>query len=355
MKNCLSFYHPLIFGLFLIFLSDCTKEKIPPTETNVIPLVNTTVVTNITPTSAITGGNIISNGGGTISDRGICWNSWPGIDPSINDNTISSGNGSGSFTTNLTGLTEHTPYWIQAFATNSVGTGYGGTHSFETPLASVDNGIVFNPDITYGIVTDIDGNVYKTVQVGTQTWMAENLKTTHYRNGDPIPDITDDSAWLNLTTGAYCWYNNDSATFKTYYGALYNWYAVTDTRNIAPAGWHIPSDSEWNTLSAFLGGESVAGGKLKEKGLTHWFGPNKGATNETGFTTLPGGSRQVINAGCGGVSVLYDGARSNLGSWWSASEEYGSALMWETYYFDSKLTRFNVDKKYGVSVRCVKD
>ena len=150
-----------------------------------------------------------------------------------------------------------------------------------------------------GTVTDIDGNTYQTVKIGDQWWMAENLKVTCYRNGDAIPNITDGTTWASLSTGAYCEYNNDINNVATY-GRLYNWYAVTDSRNIAPAGWHVPSDAEWKQLEMYLGmSQSEAdatgwrgtdeGGKLKEVGTMHWNSPNTGATNESGFTALPGG------------------------------------------------------------------
>ena len=142
--------------------------------------------------------------------------------------------------------------------------------------------------ISDGTVTNIDGNVYKTVKIGKQWWMAENLKTTRYRNGEEIINITDPIQWGALVIGAYCWYNNDISN-KGPYGALYNWNAVMDDRNLAPVGWHIPTDEEWTTLSTTLGGESVAGGKLKEAGFSHWNAPNTGATNESGFTVLPNG------------------------------------------------------------------
>lgn len=130
-----------------------------------------------------------------------------------------------------------------------------------------------------------------TVKIGKQTWMKKNLDVTRYRNGDPIPQVTDSVLWAALTTGAYCYFNNDSATYAATYGKLYNWYAVSDPRGLAPAGWHVPSDVEWTTLTLFLGGDSVAGGKLKETGLLHWRTPNRQATNTTGFTALPGGMR----------------------------------------------------------------
>ena len=147
-------------------------------------------------------------------------------------------------------------------------------------------------------VTDYDGNVYHTVEIGTQIWMVENLKTTHYRNGDPILHAPDDKLWYNVSyggdssshTGAYCNYDNDPANAEIY-GRLYNKEAVTDSRSVAPAGWHIPTAAEWKILQTYLGGASVSGGKLKEVGATHWASPNKGASNSSGFTGLPGGFR----------------------------------------------------------------
>src|ERR1035437_682216 len=151
---------------------------------------------------------------------------------------------------------------------------------------------VFNNNLTYGTMTDQDGNVYKTITIGTQTWMAENLRTIKYRDGTPIPNVTDNTTWTNLTTDAYCNYNNTtSADTIAIYGRLYNWYAATNSHNIAPIGWHVPTEAEWTTLIYYLGGYSVAGGKMKETGTTHWKTPNTGATNESGFTALPSGVR----------------------------------------------------------------
>ena len=195
-------------------------------------------------------------------------------------------------------------------------------------------------------VTDIDGNVYNTVTIGDQVWMAENLKVTHYRNGDAIPKVTDDSDWENLTSGAYCIYDNNDSNAVTY-GFLYNWYAVNDSRNIAPAGWHIPTDEEWQTLVDYLGGSVVAGGKLKETGITHWNSPNTGATNESGFSALPGGCR-------------YDGGYySEIGYYahfW-LSTEYGSYNAWHRVldYTYSEVYFGYYYKQGGFSVRCVRD
>lgn len=155
---------------------------------------------------------------------------------------------------------------------------------------------VFKSDITYGNMTDQDGNTYKTVTIGTQTWMAENLRTTKYRDGTAIPEVTDFTAWVNLSTGACCTYNNteDFDSIATF-GRLYNGYAVNNSKNIAPAGWHVPTLVEWNDLITELGGSGVAGGKMKEKGETHWIFGNAGATNESGFTSLPAGTRCILN------------------------------------------------------------
>ena len=196
-------------------------------------------------------------------------------------------------------------------------------------------------------VTDIDGNVYHTVTIGTQVWMVENLKTTHYKNGTAIPNVTDNGAWAALATGAYCDYGNMPSNSTTY-GRLYNWYAVNTSMSLlCPAGWHVPSDAEWTTLINYLGGEAIAGGILKEIGLTHWISPNTSATNETGFTALPGGSRD------------YDGTFGQLGSyahWWSYTVSDISKA-WNRYLIYNNSAAYRVDyyKHSGFSVRCIKD
>ncbi|PKK84270.1 MAG: hypothetical protein CVT49_04700 [candidate division Zixibacteria bacterium HGW-Zixibacteria-1] len=197
-------------------------------------------------------------------------------------------------------------------------------------------------------VMDIDGNMYSTIQIGSQCWMAENLKVTHYRNGDPIPNVTDDGVWAELATGAYCNYNNDEGNVATY-GRLYNWYAVDDSRNIAPEGWHVPTDAEWQTLVDYLGGETVAGGKMKEAGTSHWLSPNTDATNESGFSALPGGNRYYYG-GYGGVT--------GSGIFWSSTErEIADIAAWyRLLNFASSAVFRNAEyKKGGLSVRCVRD
>jgi len=185
-----------------------------------------------------------------------------------------------------------------------------------------------------------------TIQIGTQKWAKYNLDVAFYRNGDPIPQVTDATAWAGLTTGAWCYYNNDS-TKGTTYGKLYNWYAVNDPRGLAPTGWHIPSDVEWTTLSTTLGGTSAAGGKMKEAGTSHWTSPNIRGNNNSGFAGLPGGSR------------YNDGTFHNIegnGNWWSATQSITSDAWYRyLYYFYGDLGRGGSNKHYGFSVRCLRD
>ncbi|MBN2410806.1 Ig-like domain-containing protein [candidate division KSB1 bacterium] len=206
---------------------------------------------------------------------------------------------------------------------------------------------VVQDSLSTDIVTDIDGNVYQIIKIGDQWWMAENLKVTHYRNGDPIIKVTSNSVWTGLNSGAYCYYNNNSSTADIF-GALYNWFAVTDGRNIAPEGWHVPSDAEWQILTDYLGGASEAGGKMKETGTEYWNSPNSGATNESGFTALPGGFRSYLDG------VFYS-LRNNAHFW--SSTEYDNDASWrrKLFYNSTEVSQDYVNKLFGFSIRCVKD
>jgi uncharacterized protein (TIGR02145 family) len=200
-------------------------------------------------------------------------------------------------------------------------------------------------------VIDIDGNKYKTVIIGTQVWMAENLNVEHYRNGNVIPQIENDREWKKLTTGAWCYYENKTSNGTTY-GKLYNWYAVNDSRGLAPEGWHISKDAEWTTLTNFLGGKSIAGGKLKA--TTLWLSPNTGATNSSGFSAFPGSVRGNLG---------YWGDIGVDGYFWSAEEvnitpeDGGNNTAWFRFlgYDYSNVNRWYEDKRIGMSVRCVRD
>jgi uncharacterized protein (TIGR02145 family) len=196
-------------------------------------------------------------------------------------------------------------------------------------------------------VTDADGNSYATVSIGTQVWMASNLKTTKFRDGSAIPFVKDANSWLSIIPGnsACCWYN-DAETNKATYGALYNWFTV-NTGKLCPTGWHVPTDTEWTTLATYLGGGLIAGEKMKETGTSHWYSPNSG-TNSSGFTALPDGYRNYV------------GQFMHLGSdgfWWSSTES-STTYAWEReIFFNSRdlYRNSNNDKRNGYSVRCLRD
>ena len=304
-----------------------------------VPTLTTTIASDITRTAATSGGAIINDGGTKITARGVCWRTT--ANPTILNNKTIDGNGTGTYTSDLSLLTDYTTYYVRAYATNSIGTGYGNEISFKTL------GILFNPNLTYGTLTDIDGNTYKTITIGTQTWMAENLKTTKYRNGDPIANVKENATWAALTSGAYCWYKNDSVVNKSLYGALYNWYAVSDSRKIAPTGWHVPTTAEVTTLVTFLGGEGAAGGKVKEEGTIHFVVSNYLATNSSGFSALPGGLR--FNGG------VFDYV-TTAGYWWSSTEiSSTNSTTFSVASSNDDVYLFTNSKTDGLSVRCIKD
>ena len=206
------------------------------------------------------------------------------------------------------------------------------------------------------IVQDADGNNYKTVTIGDQVWMAENLKTTRFSDDTQIPEISNDVTWSRLTDSAFCWYQNDEqaygpqsmARYAGKYGALYNWHAV-NTGKLCPTGWHVPNEADWTELEDFLGGKAVAGGKLKENGTTNWLSPNKGATDEYEFSALPTGFR----------SGNFGDFRDSIGAyaaWWSR-DTFVLDKSWIrfTYYNSTELTRDWFTQKSGLSVRCIKD
>jgi uncharacterized protein (TIGR02145 family) len=430
MKNILRIFRVIIIILSTSLLQLCRKEK------EEAPTLITTAVSDIKETSAISGGTIISEGSGTIIVRGICWST--GSLPTTNDFRNEIEPGSGTFISNISGLSPATTYYVRAYARSRIGTGYGQaqpfttkqgqaptaitlpatnpglnsatlnceinanylatTFTFEygitsnygsavTPVsnwatdyssikrASINgltegtiyhyrvkavnqlgttfgndvlfttsntgvSKIIFNPDLSYGSVTDIENNAYKTIQIGTQTWMAQNLRTTKYNDGTNIRLLTDSYLWESTYIPYYIWFNNDPATYKEVYGALYNFYSVY-TDKLCPIGWHVPTDAEWTILTDYLGGEIVAGGKLKETGTTHWSLPNNGATNESGFTGLPGS-----------LFFFTDEFSATIGEfcwWWSSSlnnDPYYTTYNGWNRYIDNQHT--NASKsKYG--------
>jgi uncharacterized protein (TIGR02145 family) len=257
-----------------------------------------------------------------VKTRGVCWAKTE--NPTILDNKSDEGAGPGIFTSNITNLETGTRYHIRAYAINNEDTVYGGNISFITN------------------VVDIDGNIYHTVMIGTQVWMVENLKATRYRNGDTLPDILDDVLWTTYLEGAYCNYANDTA-IGGIYGRLYNWAAINDTRNICPAGWHLPTNEEWALLENFLGGNTVAGGKMKEAGTSKWNSPNTDATNSSGFTGIPAGNR-----GYGGYVDIGNACYF----WANPSSTFSRALLTGT---GSTSGIGNTSSVLGISIRCIMD
>lgn len=267
------------------------------------PQLSPTSILDFEDISAVYHGMITNPGLGDITERGVVWSTLPNPTIALSTKTYD-GAGSGEFGSNITGLTSATTYYMRTYATNSAGTAYGTEVSFTTFALGVS----------------------RSINIGTQTWMAKNLDVATYNDGTPIPQVTDPSAWVNLTTGAWCYNNNDPAN-GTKYRKLYNWYAVagihdndpnTPNKTFAPIGWHVPTDGEWTTLADYLGGANVAGGKMKA--IADWISPNslsaneaaEIATNSSGFTGLPGGSR----------SNGYFGGIGTSSTWWSSSESY---------------------------------
>ncbi len=211
---------------------------------------------------------------------------------------------------------------------------------------SKDESNDLNSAINYGSVTDQEGNTYKTVKIGSQEWMAENLRTTILNDGTKIWESASMYSWGG-SGASYCWYDYDSITNAQTYGALYNWHTVS-TDKLCPSGWHVPTDEEWTVLTSFLGGQGKAGNKLKETGTMHWYSPNEDATNETGFSALPGGYRFISSPSFMGV----------FGYWWSSTEneaDTDDAWLRGINYSDSYVSRSTYDKGTGASIRCVKD
>jgi uncharacterized protein (TIGR02145 family) len=329
----------LSFGLSVRCLKNTVTHGIVA-----VPAVNTTNATGITSNAAIIGGDVTQDGGSPVMERGVAYGTSSG--PTTSGSITNDGTGTGTYTSTLTGLTPLTTYYVRAYATNSVGTAYGNEVSFITPA-------IHSFLCGTSSVTDVDGNNYNTVQIGTQCWIQSNLKVIKYRNGDSIPTGLSNSAWENITSGAYAIYDNNRVN-DGLYGKLYNHYAVMDSRGLCPTGWHVPTDGEWTTLETFLGGSSVAGGALKSTATQPtpggWNSSNTGATNSSGFTAGPGGLR------------VFDGSFNYLGvygHWWSSSTSgFSGSFAWSRYlYFDySGIDRNNYySRRYGFSVRCLRD
>jgi uncharacterized protein (TIGR02145 family) len=301
--------------------------------------VTTTAVSSVTSSSATTGGNVTTDGGAAVTARGVAYGTT--VSPTIPGTNTSNGTGTGAFTSQLTGLTASTTYYVRAYATNGVGTAYGNEIIFST---NTSNGFS-----SCGGVTDVDGNSYQTVQIGMQCWTQSNLKVSKYRNGDNIPTGLNNSAWSSTTIGAYAIYNNDPVN-DGLYGKLYNHYAVMDTRGLCPTGWHVPSRGEWTSLVTTLGGASVAGGALKSTATQPtpggWNSPNTGATNSSGFAAGSGGYRRD------GGSFDYIGAFGNI---WSSTLSGADAWYRSLMFLFGNCDETFIERTHGFSVRCLRD
>jgi uncharacterized protein (TIGR02145 family) len=328
-KDHLTFPILLLVILTISIQSCSTDDTTPPASTKKIPVLWTTNVTSVTETTAESGGTITDDGGKTVTARGVCWST--AINPTIDNSKTTDGTGAGNYASSVTGLTPGTTYYLRAYATNSDGTGYGSAMSFTTTPSGT------------GEVKDIDGNVYTKITIGTQVWLAENLRTTKLNDGTSIPLVSNSTLWGGLTTPAYCYYNSD-LTNKDIYGFLYNWYTVNSGK-LAPTGWHVATDADWTVLETYLA--TNTGGKLKEAGTAHWQSPNTGATNETGFTALPGGSRYYS----GNFLMI-----NQYGGWWTSTEYDASNATFRCMQFDQgSVNKAAAFKMMGLSVRCVKN
>lgn len=316
-----------------------------------VPQINTNPVSAITLNSAASGGNITNDGGSPVTVRGICWSANP--NPTLNDYVTTSGSGSGAFPSYMSGLQPYTTYYVRAYATNSVGTGYGNQQVFTTYNQTTIQACQGLPTII-----DYNGNVYNTMQIGYQCWLRENLKVRNFNNGNPIPNITDQILWTSTTSPGRSWYNNDSLVFGNKYGALYNGFAIAGG-NLCPVGWRVPTSTDWFALEIGLGtspmvaatlvsGVSPAGGMLKEAGTINWNSPNSGATDSLGFTALPGGCRSAHSG------YYYDAGKKG---YWSSSTLISSSAYWHRSlsYNSDELVKAANSRNLGLSVRCVKD
>jgi len=311
--------------LFVFAVSSCKKD-----DNITLPVVSTIAPEFVSSTLATLGCSVTSDGGSGI----LC-----GIYLSAEPNSqttgvqLQIGADTGKYLGQITNLQPSKQYYFKAYATNSKGEALGEEVDFTTPAT----------------VNDFENHVYNTVKIGNQLWMAENLRSTNYNNGDPI--ATTNPSSLNISSEnspQYQWSYSGEDANSSVYGKLYTYYTVTDARKVCPTGWHIPSDAEWTTLVTTLGGYQVAGSRLKEYGNSHWLSPyNTDATNESCFTALPGGYRDFTGA----FYLLQNDAY-----WWSATESEASKSWGRTIYTSgSSVVRQGVNKNWGLSVRCVQD
>ena len=330
----------LISALLISCSSNDSSEVIIPD--NIFKVV-TYSVNNVGHQSATVVGVFNPTFIGQVTAYGICYSTSP--NPTVADTHTTATNidtASGGFSSNLSPLPQNTTFYVRAYGTTSAGTVYGDQITFSTLSQLFTNA---------GGVTDADGNTYSSITINSKQWMKENLNVSKYKNGDVIPEVTDMALWDNLTTGAWCYYANDTANGVTY-GKLYNWYAVTDPRGLAPTGWHIPTDQEWTSLTNFLGGTSAAGIKMRDTG-TLWSSTSQVATNQSGFSALPGGYSYLTPTYTPAGEPFI--GLTNVSWWWSVTPSTTGLAYSANVNFNNSLNITSSRLKAAFSVRCVKN
>ncbi len=311
--------------------------------------VQTYSVIDVTFTSANGIGIITSFGESAVSSVGICWSTSQNPTTASAHVTGTLSANLGTFTLPMTPLLPNTTYYVRAYAIDGSGISYGAQTSFTTlgMLSTLGAG-----------VTDIDGENYGSVVINGKEWMKKNLNVSKYKNGDVIPQVTDVAQWNSLTTGAWCYYENDTANGPVY-GKLYNWYAVNDPRGLAPNGWHIPTDTEWTSLTTFLGGEDVAGGKLRDDSTTYWTASTTTySSNQSGFTALPGGNGYLnFHYVATNTYTLADLFKDKTKASYFWSSTANGSLVWARNInnISDNVVRSGALKNSAFSVRCVKN
>ncbi len=297
------------------------------------PTVTTGQVSGVTATSAVCGGTVTYNGGGIITEKGVCWSTTP--DPDIQDSHTNISTGLETFSCTMTNLSGGTRYYVKAYVKNAGGIAYGEPVTFNTKLA------------------DIEGNLYGVVYIGNQIWMSENLRSATFNDNAPIPNVHDDETWITLTTPGYCWFSNN-VSYKDTFGALYNWYTV-GTGKLCPTGWHIPSDDEYKTLEIYLGMTAEQADLwdfrgtdqgTKMKSTTGWDEGGNG-TNASGFNGLCGGYRYGATGAFNALGILT--------YWWSSEHNTDQAVYRRLDFDNSGVYRSVTSKRGGKYIRCIKN
>ena len=314
-----------LFTIIAVILTACKKESSVSLST-----VSTYPPLAVSSTAVTLAIYVESDGGSHIIECGIYIGT--SQDPETTGQRFQVGNDTGIYEGQLSGLVPDLQYFVKAFARNSKGESLGNAVDFRTPAT----------------ITDYDNNLYETVRLGNQVWMAENLRTTSFRNGDPIPSTSPATADITAEDAPeYQWPYDGIESNAAVYGRLYTAYTLIDDRGLCPTGWHVPTDPEWTILTDLLGGENYAGGFLKESGTDHWNSPNTGATDETLFSALPGGAREELSGSFTGLGTecFLTSSESDADNGWYRHLSSGNSLA----------VRTSAGKKGGLSVRCLQD